>query len=181
MEQRVVGIGDFDGNGTSDVLWRNASTGHVGWWEVNSGTVTQHSMATSGVDYKVAGIGDFNGDGSSDVFWRNDSGHVGWWEVDNGSPAWHDTGGSQLNYSVNPVSQTGAIGIGVSGSASSLDGSGAVATVGQSDAYIFGGDKLAPDLMVDTDYTALAEFHLKSAAGFPDDALRLHLENVATV
>ena len=61
---------DFNGDGTSDVMWRNHSTGHVGWWEMHNGTATWRSMAISGLDYKAVGIGDFNGDGTSDILWR---------------------------------------------------------------------------------------------------------------
>ena len=77
---------DFDANGTSDVLWRDDATGHVGVWSMQNGVPIAHDLGGSGVDHKVVGIGDFNGDGTSDIFWRNDStGHVGWWEMHNNS------------------------------------------------------------------------------------------------
>jgi cysteine-rich repeat protein len=65
-------IGDHDGDGKSDVFWRNASTGSdVIWKSANSATpqaVTAVSLA-----WQVVGRGDFDGDGRSDVFWRNAS------------------------------------------------------------------------------------------------------------
>jgi hypothetical protein len=92
---------DFNADGTSDVFWRNNSTGHVGTWEMHNNVQTWHDLGGSGVDHKVAGIGDFNGDGTSDLFWRNDStGHVGTWEMHNNVPTWHDLGGSGVDHKV---------------------------------------------------------------------------------
>ena len=34
---RVVGIGDFNADGTSDILWRNPSTGHTDEWILQNG------------------------------------------------------------------------------------------------------------------------------------------------
>ena len=66
-------IGDFDGDGKSDVFWRNASTGaDVIWKSANSAT-QQAVAAVSSHDWQVVGRGDFDGDGKSDVFWRNES------------------------------------------------------------------------------------------------------------
>ena len=37
---RVVGTGDFDGDGVSDVMWRNAATGQNAIWKrANSATL----------------------------------------------------------------------------------------------------------------------------------------------
>ena len=82
-------------------MWRNHSTGHVGWWEMHNGTATWRSMAISGLDYKAVGIGDFNGDGTSDILWRDD---VIWQSRVvgdcNGSPAWHYLGVSAVEQRV---------------------------------------------------------------------------------
>lgn len=64
---------DFDGDGRSDLYWRNVATGFNDVWTMNALVV-----ASSGAVYyepnqlwKVVGTGDFNGDGKSDVLWRN--------------------------------------------------------------------------------------------------------------
>ncbi len=81
----VQGVGDFNGDGNSDVLWRQDGSGQVYVWEMNGQTVTDegavaHAPVTS--DWHFQGVGDFNGDGNSDVLWRQDgSGQVYVWEM----------------------------------------------------------------------------------------------------
>ena len=74
---KVVGTGDFDGDGRSDILWRNGSTGANVVWRFTDltgngspGFVSTGLPAVS-APWKVAGIGDFNGDNHSDVLWRH--------------------------------------------------------------------------------------------------------------
>ena len=69
--QPVV-TGDFDGNGTSDVLWRNVNSGQTAIWFM-SGTQSSGVATTQqlGPDWHVIATGDFNGDGKTDVVWRN--------------------------------------------------------------------------------------------------------------
>jgi Metallo-peptidase family M12B Reprolysin-like/FG-GAP-like repeat/Calx-beta domain len=62
---------DFDGDGKSDVFWRNLTDGrNILWWgadysdQTNPGAVAAQAWA-------VVGAGDFDGDGQSDLFWRN--------------------------------------------------------------------------------------------------------------
>jgi hypothetical protein len=92
---------DFNGDGTSDVFWRDNATGHVGDWLMNNGVPTWHDLGGSGTDHRVAGIGDFNGDGTADIFWRNDaSGHTGIWEMHDNAFIWRDLGGSGVDHKV---------------------------------------------------------------------------------
>ncbi len=72
---------DFNGDGTSDILWRNAPTGAHGLWFVRlDGTRLSCKAYNTSQYMKIAGTGDFNGDGISDVIWRDSStgGHVLW-------------------------------------------------------------------------------------------------------
>jgi ELWxxDGT repeat protein len=86
----VAGVGDFDGDSRSDILWRNRNGALVDW-AMNGSSVVLNGVVTSGggavtpdASWSVAGIGDFDGDGRSDVLWRNSSGEVAAWLM-NGS------------------------------------------------------------------------------------------------
>jgi peptidyl-Asp metalloendopeptidase len=73
-------MADFNGDGRSDVLWRNLSTGsNVAWRSASS--ATQQSMTpVASQAWQVAGTGDFDGNGAADVLWRNSAngGNVIW-------------------------------------------------------------------------------------------------------
>ena len=72
----VAGVGDFNGDGKSDILWREV-TGYVSVWEMN-GTTIQAGMGLGYLptNWSIVGTGDFNGDGTSDILWRDTAGDV---------------------------------------------------------------------------------------------------------
>src|SRR5262249_6977401 len=68
---RVVGTGDYDGNGAADLLWENSSTGALTLWLLNGGAVgatgvLDRSSLPSAEAWHVGGSADFNGDGRGD-------------------------------------------------------------------------------------------------------------------
>ena len=69
----IKGVGDFNGDGKSDILWRHTINNSNVMWLMNGtnllGSYAFYSMADTG--YSVAGIGDFNGNGKSDILWRH--------------------------------------------------------------------------------------------------------------
>jgi hypothetical protein len=79
----VAGIGDFNGDGRSDILWRNTSSGQLSNWlgTASGGFTANDANALIGVPttWTVAGTGDFNGDGISDLLWRGPNGEVSDW------------------------------------------------------------------------------------------------------
>jgi ELWxxDGT repeat protein len=99
----VVGTGDFYGTGTSDILFRNNSTGDT-WFEAisNGAFAGWNQIGGSDTTYAVAGLGDFTGYGTSDILFRNTSTGDTWFEaISNGASAgWHQIGGSDTHYSV---------------------------------------------------------------------------------
>ena len=81
------GIGNFNGDGTDDVLLYNTKTGGVICWLVNDGlyeSATGVGYAAPG--WEIVGVDDFNHDGTDDVALRfsNDN-EVYAWIVENGT------------------------------------------------------------------------------------------------
>ena len=77
----VAGIGDFDGDGKSDLLWRDAA-GQIAIWEMDGANFLRgDTISFITADWSVAGTGDFDGDGRSDILWRNADGRVSIWEM----------------------------------------------------------------------------------------------------
>jgi hypothetical protein len=75
---------DFNGDHTSDILWRHTS-GAVSIWLLNGVTITgQGSPGGATTDWSIAGVGDFNGDGKSDILWRHTSGALYEWLLNGG-------------------------------------------------------------------------------------------------
>ena len=57
----VAGTGDFNGDGTNDVLWFNASNGHTEVWKTANGQwAGSVDIGHHPLGYAVAGVGDFN-------------------------------------------------------------------------------------------------------------------------
>lgn len=104
----IVGIGDFYGvgsgrGGTSDILFRNATTGDMGFYDINNGTLgAWHSLGGSSTAYSVVAIGDYYGNGTDDILMRNNTnGDLGYFAMSNGViSGWHSIGGSSAAYSV---------------------------------------------------------------------------------
>src|SRR5262249_29905929 len=81
----VAGLGDFNADGNSDILWRNAN-GSLAEWQLNgmsitgSGNITQGGVAvTPDATWHIVEVGDFNGDSQFDILWRNDNGALAEW------------------------------------------------------------------------------------------------------
>lgn len=73
----VAGIGDFNGDGFDDILWRNDSGAIYDMLgRANGAFVSNGDNSSVNVDnsWHLASVADFNGDGRSDILWRNDSG-----------------------------------------------------------------------------------------------------------
>ena len=67
-------VGDFNGDGTSDVLWVNPTTNETDVWTLNNGHwAASTTIGSHPAGYQVVGVDDFNKDGTDDVVWYNPS------------------------------------------------------------------------------------------------------------
>ena len=72
---------DFNGDGMSDIVWRN-DAGFTQIWNMDDTTILgADSLGEVPTNWNVAATGDFNGDGNADLLWRNDAGVTQIWEM----------------------------------------------------------------------------------------------------
>src|SRR5260221_274320 len=79
-------IKDFDGDGQSDLVWENTSTGQRAIWFLKNGYLQRDIyLPTVSTQWHIAGVGDFLGNGQSDLVWQNTStGQRAIWFMTNG-------------------------------------------------------------------------------------------------
>jgi len=70
---KIAGLGDFSGDGRTDIVWRNPLTGESTIWFMDgtrrTGVASLEPLAD--LDWQLAGVADFNADGKDDLVWRN--------------------------------------------------------------------------------------------------------------
>jgi hypothetical protein len=86
--------GDFNGDGTSDILLQS-SNGTLIDWIIKNGTLSSGNNINNpaAYGYSVVGTGDFNGDGTTDLLLQNSSGNLVDWTMKNGALS----GGNNIN------------------------------------------------------------------------------------
>ena len=90
----IAGYADLDGDGRSDVFWRNVSAsgpaaGLTAVWLLAAGGVREAAFLAH-VDlavWTVVGVADTDGDGQADVLWRASDGQNARWRM-NGTAVW---------------------------------------------------------------------------------------------
>lgn len=76
---RVEGVGDFDGDARSDILWRQPSTSATAIWLMSAGSMLDEWDPGSLASSTVEAIGDFDGNRRSDILWRTYDGSLRIW------------------------------------------------------------------------------------------------------
>jgi hypothetical protein len=73
---KVEGIGDMNGDGISDLLWRNINSNQVTVWELNGqgglNLVNVPALTLVDSNWKVKGLSDKDGDRRADIIWQHD-------------------------------------------------------------------------------------------------------------
>ena len=72
---KIVGTGDFNGDGHPDLLWHHQTQGLLALWVMNglnqvSATALTPDRVTD-TNWRIAATGDFNGDGWRDIIWQH--------------------------------------------------------------------------------------------------------------
>jgi len=79
---KVVGVGDFNGDGKSDLVFQNQTSNQLALWFMNGssyqGGLILPSKPSAG--WTVVGVGEFNGDGFADLVFQNQTtGQIARW------------------------------------------------------------------------------------------------------
>ena len=58
----LIASGDFNGDGTDDLMWQNAGTGATSEWLMAGGSVASNPFTPAAPGWNVVAAGDLNGD-----------------------------------------------------------------------------------------------------------------------
>jgi hypothetical protein len=83
----VTHVGDFNGDGRSDLAWRNSVTGQTVLWLMNGATPSTGVVVMNDPAWSVMHVADVNADGKSDLLWRNAGGPTALWLMNGTSPS----------------------------------------------------------------------------------------------
>jgi serralysin len=67
----VAATGDFNGDGITDILWQNASTGATSEWLMGGGGLASNPATPGAQGWDLIASADFSGDGITDLLWKN--------------------------------------------------------------------------------------------------------------
>lgn len=83
---QIAAVGDTEGDGKADLLWRKSDTGELAVWHLNGSTVTgTHGLSIGAMtdpNWKIVGAEDVSGDRKADLLWQHTDGTVATWYLD---------------------------------------------------------------------------------------------------
>lgn len=85
LDWKIVGVGDFNGNGKYDILWHHQQRGDVSIWFMDGAKFLydKYVRTVPEIEWQIEAVGDYNGDGKPDILWRNQrTGEVFVWYMD---------------------------------------------------------------------------------------------------
>jgi hypothetical protein len=80
----LLGVGDFNGDHTSDLVWRNNMSGVTETWLMQQGVRVDGSTLGNLNGYQLLDTGDLNHDGTDDLVWRASTGFTSSWAMRDG-------------------------------------------------------------------------------------------------
>jgi hypothetical protein len=94
-------VGDFNGDGTDDILFRNPTNGAMGDFLMHGGSPTWAPVGQAATNLQVAGVGDYYGTGTDDILLSDPSvGGLSMFRMNNNVPAWVPIGATAANWHV---------------------------------------------------------------------------------
>ena len=102
------GSDDVNGDGLSDVVWRDTSSGATALWLMNPSGLNQEATfpGGAGLAWIIQGVGDVNGDWLADLIWRDtENGATAVWIMNTAGLREGDTfpGGAALSWAIQGV------------------------------------------------------------------------------
>lgn len=70
---KIASVGDADGDGKADLVWRHETGGQNRLWLMNYALIRSTTALAQEPDlnWRIVGAGDLNGDNTSDLIWRH--------------------------------------------------------------------------------------------------------------
>ncbi|QIL01817.1 hypothetical protein G7078_02795 [Sphingomonas sinipercae] len=78
----IDGMGDFNGDGLEDLIWRSDQGVITEWLGQNDGSFKDNFAGTGQTiptNWQIVGVGDFNADGYADILWQSTAGTLTNW------------------------------------------------------------------------------------------------------
>jgi len=79
---KIVGTGDFNGDGRADLVWQHRDGWLAVWYMIGAnlaGSTLLSPVQQPDLNWKIVGVGDFNGDFKPDLVWQHTDGWLAVW------------------------------------------------------------------------------------------------------